>query len=130
MSRFSRALALVAAALVSGACYRVTVVASPTALAATPTVTRPWNHSFIIGLVPPAPVNVAQECPGGVQKVVTERSLVNGVAAWLTGSIYTPLQIQVACAGGRSSLGLPPELLGHPTGTIAPAPADTASAGR
>ena len=127
MSRLSRLAVVAAAALLSGACYRVTVVSSAPALSATPTVTRPWNHSFVYGLVPPAPVNVAQECSGGVQKVVTERSFVNGLVGALTWSIYTPLQIQVACAGGRSSMGLPAEMLGRPVGEVAPAPADTAS---
>lgn len=121
MSRIRTSLAI-AAALLSGACFRVTVVSSPAASAAVPTVTTPWAHGFVYGLVPPQPVNVAQQCPGGnIQKVVTERSLVNSLASIVTFSIYTPMQIQVACGTGRSSMGLPPSMLGVPTTTVAPA---------
>lgn len=127
MSRLSRLAVVAAAALLSGACYRVTVVSSAPAASAAPTITKPWNNSFIYGLVPPAPVNVAQECPGGVQKVVTERNFLNGLVGGITWGIYTPLQIAVACGGGRSSMGLPAEMLGGPVGEVAPAPADTAS---
>ena len=123
MSRYRTALA-VAAALLSAACYRVTVVSTPAAVTSTttPTVSQPWTHSFVYGLVPPQPVNVSQQCPGGVQKVVTERSFLNGLVGALTWSIYTPIQIQAWCAGGRSSsLGLPRELLGGPAAEVAPA---------
>ena len=128
MPRFRTSLA-VAAALLSAACFRVTVVSTPAAITSTgtPTVSQPWTHSFVYGLVPPQPVNVSQQCPGGVQKVVTERSFLNGLVGAITWSLYTPLQIQAWCggAGGRSSsLGIPPELLGTPAPAVAPA--DTA----
>ena len=129
MSRFRTAVA-VAAALMSAACYRVTVVTSPAGSAATPTVNKEWNNSFVYGLVPPQPLNVSSECPGGnVTKVVTERSFLNGLVGAITWGIYTPIKIQVACTGGRSSsLGLPAELLGTPAAEVAPAaPADTAA---
>ena len=75
-------------------------------------------------------MNVAQQCPGGVQKVVTERSFLNGLVGGITWGIYTPVKIAVACAGGRSSMGLPAELLGAPATEIAPVAADTAAQSR
>jgi hypothetical protein len=117
MSRLRTALA-VAACVLSGACYRITVVTTPTAASSTETatVTKPWAHSFVYGLVPPQPLNVSANCPGGnVNKVVTQQSFVNGLVAAITWSIYTPMQLAVWCPGGRSSsIGLPPELLGNP----------------
>ncbi len=128
MTRF-RSLLAVAACVLSGACYRVTVVTTPTAVASTetPTVSKPWNNGFIYGLVPPSPVSVAQQCAGGaVTKVVTQRSFLNGLVGGITYGIYTPLQIDVSCGGTRSSsLGLPPALLGAPaTEAAASAPAE------
>lgn len=127
MSRFRTALA-VAACLLSGACFRITVVATPAATASTEaaTVTRPWTHSFVYGLVPPQPLNVSPNCPGGnVTKVVTQQSFLNGLVAAITWQIYTPMQLDVWCTGGRSSsLGLPAQLLGTPAPEVAPAPAD------
>lgn len=124
MPRFQTLAATLAAALLSSACYRVTVVTG--AAPATTVVDKPWNHSFVIGLVPPAPVDVSKQCPAGVSSVVTQHSFPNGLVAFLTSSIYTPIQITATCAGGTrtSSLGLPPELLGTP------AAADTAAAPR
>jgi hypothetical protein len=131
MSRFRTALAA-AACVLSGACYRVTVVTTPTvgATTAPATVSKPWSNSFVYGLVPPAPVNVSANCPGGnVTKVVTQHSFLNGLVAGLTWGIYTPIQIDAWCAGGRSSsLGLPPALLGAPAAQgVEAAPADTAA---
>jgi Bor protein len=79
-------------------CYRVTVVAGapPSAV----TVDRPWQHSFIGGLVPPNEVNVQELCPNGVARVVTERSFVNGVADVVTSGIYSPIHTMVTCASG------------------------------
>lgn len=109
MPRLQSLAALVAAALLSSACYRVTVVtnAAPSAKV----VSKPWNHSFVYGIVPPSPVDVAQPCGGaGVSRVVTQRSFLNGLVGSLTYGIYTPLQVTATCAaGGRtSSLGTAP----------------------
>ena len=124
MNRLRTALAV--AALLSSACFKVTVVTTPTAANSTDaaTVSQPWSHGFIFGLVAPPPLNVAQSCPGGaVTKVVTQQSFLNGLAAGFTGQLYSPMQIDVWCAGGRSSsLGLPPQPLGAPAQAPAPAP--------
>ncbi len=46
-------------------------------------------------------------CPSGVARVVTEHSFVNGVAAFITGGIYTPMHITVTCAAGTAALDVP-----------------------
>lgn len=117
MPRLQTFAAALAAALLSSACYRVTVVtgAAPTATV----VDKPWNHSFVYGLVPPAPVDVSKPCTAGVSQVVTQRSFLNGLVGALTWSLYTPLQITATCAAGSrtSSLGIPRERLGLPADT-------------
>jgi len=64
------------------------------------TINRPWAHSFIGGLVPPAVVETASACPNGVARVETQHSFLNMLAAFVTFSIYTPMTITVQCAGG------------------------------
>jgi hypothetical protein len=129
MPRPQTLAAALAAAVLSSACYRVSVVTG--AAPAATVVDKPWTHSFVIGLVPPAPVDVSKECgAAGVSRVVTQRSFLNGLVAGLTGNLYTPLQITATCAGGAptSSLGLPPELFGMAPAAAAPAPAAPAPA--
>jgi len=93
-----RVIALVAAAAALSGCYHVTVISA--APAAT-VIDKPWQHSFVIGLVPPAEVNTFDQCASGVAKVETEISFVNGLVGLLTQSIYTPLHLRVTCAAPR-----------------------------
>jgi hypothetical protein len=89
-----------AAALVvlCGGCYHVTVV---TGAPAGPTVIdKPWQNSFVIGLVPPAELDVKSQCTSGVAKVETERSFLNGLVGAITENIYTPIHVMVTCASG------------------------------
>ena len=89
-----------AAALVilCSGCYHVTVITgAPTGPT---TVDKPWQNSFVIGLVPPPEVNTKDQCPQGVAIVETERTFVNGLVAALTQNIYTPLRVLVTCASG------------------------------
>jgi hypothetical protein len=89
-----------AAALVvlCGGCYHVTVI---TGAPAGPTVIdKPWQNSFVIGLVPPAELDVKSQCTQGVAKVETERSFLNGLVGALTENIYTPIHVPVTCASG------------------------------
>jgi hypothetical protein len=90
-------VALAAVPLLAG-CYRVTVVtgAPPSAVV----VDRPWQHSFIGGLVPPAELNVQEPCPNGVARVMTEQTFVNSVARVVTSGIYSPMRALVTCASG------------------------------
>ena len=64
----------------------------------------PWAHSFIYGLIPPAVTETAKACPGGVAKVETQHSFLNGLAAAITFGLYTPMTITFSCAKGGASL--------------------------
>jgi hypothetical protein len=68
----SKFLLAAASLLLLSGCYRVTVItgAPPEAK----TVDKPWQMSFVYGLVPPPEINVKETCPQGVASVVTERS--------------------------------------------------------
>lgn len=59
-----------------------------------------FASSFLWGLVPPATVETANQCPNGVARVETQISFVNGLVNILTFSIYTPMSISVTCAAG------------------------------
>jgi len=86
---------LVGATMLTG-CYHITVVSGT---APSPTVVdKPWQNSFVYGLVPPPELNVQEQCPNGVQKVETEVSFVNGLVGALTWSLYTPIHAKVTCA--------------------------------
>jgi hypothetical protein len=91
-----RIVAALAAAIVLAGCYRVTVVTQ--AAPSTTIVDKPWQNSFVEGIVPPPELNVREQCPRGVAKVMTQRSFLNGVVDILTWGIYTPLQVTVTCA--------------------------------
>ena len=117
MHRFRLAAAALLCAALTSACYRVTVTtgAAPTATV----VDQPWTNSFVFGLVPPAPINVAQQCAGGnVSKVVTQHSFVNGLVAAVTWNIYTPMHVTVTCGAGRSSMVVPSAQPTQPTPSV------------
>jgi hypothetical protein len=94
-----RTIPALIAALLCGGCYHVTVItgASPSAQ----TIDKPWQNSFVIGLVPPAEVSTKEGCPQGVAQVETERSFLNGLVGAITQSIYTPMHVKVTCSSGR-----------------------------
>jgi hypothetical protein len=79
-------------------CFHVTVTAGPQPTAATTVVDVPFSHSFVYGLVPPPEINVKDKCPGGVSKVETKQSFVNGLVSFLTWSLYTPVHVTVTCS--------------------------------
>jgi Bor protein len=88
-----------AALLLTGACYRVTV---NTGAPPSPTVIdKQWQLSFVYGLVPPPELNAREGgCAQGVASVVTERSFLNGLVGAITYSIFTPMHTKVTCASG------------------------------
>jgi hypothetical protein len=96
-----RFLALAVASLSLTACWHV-VVTSGTAPSPT-VVEKPWQSSFLWGLVAPPPLNVSKECTKGVSKVETVHSLPNGLVAVLQSAIlfgiqvYTPVTAKVTC---------------------------------
>ena len=110
-------LACAALALSATGCYRITV-STGAPPAAADSVSRPWNNSFVYGLVPPPPVSVQDKCTNGVSQVVTQRSFLNGLVGALSWGIYTPLDIRATCASG------PVRTSAAPSGAAA-APAST-----
>jgi len=99
MRRFAAVLVATSAIVVSG-CYHA-VIDTGRAPTGTPNVT-PWAHAFIYGLVPPAVTETAKKCPGGVAKVETRQSFLNGLVGAITWGIYTPMTISYTCAGGSA----------------------------
>jgi hypothetical protein len=89
---------LLAAAVLCAGCYHVTVLTG--APPASTTIDKPWQHSFVYGLVPPAEMTAQPTCTQGVAKVETERSFVNGLVGALTWNLYTPIHVLVTCASG------------------------------
>lgn len=95
--RLAKTLPVVALVLLGG-CYRVTVNtgAEPSAQA----IDKPWQMSFVYGLVPPTEINAAETCKSGVAQVMTERSFLNGLVGALSSSLVTPIHVKVTCANG------------------------------
>ena len=91
-------LLLLAAAVLCAGCYHVTVITG--APAATTTIDKQWQNSFVYGLVPPPEVNARETCGQGVSKVETERTFLNGLVGAITYNIYTPMRVTVTCASG------------------------------
>ena len=88
--------ALVLGVMLLTGCYHVTVISGTSP---SPTVVdKPWQNSFVYGLVPPPELNVKDQCPNGVQKVETETSFVNGLVGALTWSLYTPIHAKITCS--------------------------------
>jgi hypothetical protein len=93
--RIRRAAAVVAAFALTGCYHAVIQTGRPES---TDVISIKWANSFIFGLVPPPVVETASRCTNGVAKVETQHSFLNGLAAFVTFSIYTPMQIDVTCA--------------------------------
>ena len=91
-----RTLAIITIAAALSGCYHVTVISS--AQPSPTVVEKPWQHSFIDGLVPPSELETKEQCPSGVAKVETQRSFVNLLASWITSGIYSPIAVKVTCA--------------------------------
>jgi hypothetical protein len=103
MKRVALVAIMLIGALTLG-CYHATIITG--ANPGSTVIDKPWANSFIYGLVPPAIVDAAAQCPGGVAKVETEHSFLNYVVGILTFGIYTPIHIKVTCAGqGVSTSG-------------------------
>jgi len=100
VKRYAIMFMLLAVVLCLG-CYHATIV---TGAKEGTVIDKPWANSFIYGLVPPAVMDVASQCPGGVAKVETEHSFLNEVVGILTFGIYTPIHIKVTCAGTAVSI--------------------------
>jgi hypothetical protein len=68
-------------------------------------VDKPWTSTFIFGLVEAKPIDVRQQCPGGVAFVESKFTVKNWLGAVVTLGIWYPWHVTVTCAsGGRASL--------------------------
>jgi hypothetical protein len=93
--RYRLAILSVAAFVLAG-CYRITI---DTGAQQAPTrIDRPWQMSFAAGLVPPPEINTQADCPNGVAQIQTQRSFLNWLAAGVTSSIITPMDVRIICA--------------------------------
>jgi hypothetical protein len=99
------ALLLIAAVSLSG-CYHTKVTTGLTPSGQK--IEIPFALSFVYGLVPPAEVKTAADCPNGVAIVESQISILNGLVAALTFSLVTPMNITVTCAAA-STAALPTE---------------------
>lgn len=97
----ARVLLAAVVLLPSSACYRITVVTG--AAPAPETVSRPWQLSWVSGLVPPPELNVKEACPQGVARVQTQRSFLNGLVSSMSNGILTPMSVKVTCAAGSGT---------------------------
>lgn len=93
-----RIAALLIAAALSTGCYHVTVITG--APAANKTIDKPWQMSFVSGLVPPTEITTDPPCTQGVARIETKRSFMNGVVSAISSSIVSPIHVLVTCASG------------------------------
>jgi hypothetical protein len=88
-------------ALSTFACQKQTFVVSKdanyTTMPTNPTY-EGWEHQFIYGLVSFTTHDATKMCKGGVDMVGTKQTFLNGLAAGLTFSLYTPRTYQVQCS--------------------------------
>ncbi len=104
--RYLRVLFMISWALAMMGCYAASIdTGRPPS---TKKIEKKWASCWIYGLVPPATINTAADCPNGVAKVETQLSFLNQLVSGLTFGIYTPMQIVVTCAEeSRGSLIAP-----------------------
>lgn len=75
---------------------------------------------FIQGLVGEKSVNLTELCPEGVSSFKSFQSVGNGVFAVCTCGIYTPVSIEVECAGAaKASYILTPDAENNRTHVVA-----------
>jgi hypothetical protein len=68
------------------------------------------NHKqsfFLWGLVGGSQVDLARTCPNGVARITSRQAPVDGILAAFTGGIYSPMSVQVQCAGGSAAAEAP-----------------------
>lgn len=94
--KYAKYISLLALMFVLSSCYHAQITTDQQA--STEVIDKPWAHSFVFGLVPPAEINTASQCPNGVARVETKISFLNGLVSAITFSLYTPMHITVTCA--------------------------------
>ena len=104
MNKVGRAIALATICVAASGCYHQVI---QTGKAPGPKVIdKPWFNTFLWGLVVPQTLNVASDCRTGIATVVTEASLLNGLANLVTFGLYSPRHVTVTCAVGSASLNV------------------------
>ena len=97
----SRSAVAVIALAASVGCFHATIETGRPA--SSDIVAKPWANSWVYGLVPPATVSTAAQCPHGAARVETQQSFLNGLVGVLTFGIYTPMDIKVTCASAGTA---------------------------
>ena len=94
-----RSITLLFVAILLSGCYHASVSTGlrPSAVK----IEKHWASGWIYGLVPPSAVETMEKCPAGVAQVETQLSFANQLVNFLTGGIYTPMDIVVTCADER-----------------------------
>jgi hypothetical protein len=55
---------------------------------------------FLWGLVGGAEVDLVRLCPTGVARISSKTGVGDAILTFLTGGIYSPMSVEVQCAGG------------------------------
>lgn len=95
-----KASIVLAFGLVFSGCYHQVVQTGRTP--GPTTVEKPWTATWLWGIVPATPIDVTQNCPGGIATVETKLTFMNGLVSALTLGIYTPRDVKVTCASGTA----------------------------
>ncbi len=87
---------LLAAFLVLGGCYHARIITGQPE--SDVVYQKKWVSGFVNGLVIPDSIDVSSVCPQGVARVETRLSFMNQLVTFLTGGIYSPMEVWVTCA--------------------------------
>lgn len=97
--RHSASIALALGLTLSG-CFHQVVQTGRTP--GTTVVEKPWTATWLWGIVPASPIDVTNNCPGGIATVETKQTFMNGLVGALTLGIFTPRDVKVTCAAGTA----------------------------
>lgn len=99
------AMIMLALALAASACTSHHIhYKNPTVAQASET--KSAKQSFYLwGLVGGKEVDLQQLCPNGVAGIDSKSSGGDAILTWLTGGIYSPMSVDVHCAGGAVATG-------------------------
>jgi hypothetical protein len=100
-------LALVLCAGVLSGCFHQTIQTGRTP--GSTTLEKEYVATWLWGIVPAKPIDVRQQCPGGVATIETQQTFMNGFVAVLTLGIYSPQYLKVTCAASTASV--PPDAI-------------------
>jgi hypothetical protein len=89
-------IAFLLCATVLTGCFHQVIQTGRTPGAAT--LEKEYVATWLWGIVPAKPIDVRQQCPGGVATVETQQTFMNGFVQVLTLGIYSPQYLKVTCA--------------------------------